>query len=160
MPFVLALQIVNPMPIVEKDGAVREALMGTTTQVLGFDLTTSDLRPNNDGAWVRGGRPRGRGLSGVLLHQGVFLGRSLPVLHHHPEPERPLLLDGLPFEQVRYDLVDTDFEDHRAATADWHKVFGLPPEWPGPDDCFEGINTDAPMPPARFWTPTVTDDTT
>lgn len=160
LPFVLALEIVNPMPIVEKDGAVREALMGTMTQVLGLDLATSGLRRNNDGPWVQGGRPRGRGLSAVLLHQGMFLGQSLPVLHHHPEPERPLPIDGLPFEQVRYDLADIDFEEHQEATADWHTVFDLPLDWPGPDDCFEGINTDAPMPPPRFWSPTATGGTT
>src|SRR3546814_20113511 len=74
------------MPIVEKDGAVRQALMGTMTQVLGLDLTTSGLRQNNDGPWVQGGRPRGRGISAVLLHQGRPLGHSHPVLHHHPEP--------------------------------------------------------------------------
>src|SRR3546814_21165198 len=85
------------MPIVEKDGAVRQALMGTMTQVLGLDLTTSGLRQNNDGPWVQGGRPRGRGLSAVLLHQGSLLGQSLPVLHHHQEPARPPPIQGLPF---------------------------------------------------------------
>src|SRR3546814_4380555 len=91
------------------------------TQVLGLCLTTSGLRQNNDGPWVQGGRPRGRGLSAVLLHQGRLLGQSLPVLHHHPEPARPLLIEGLPFEQIRYDLADPGFEVHEEATADWNK---------------------------------------
>src|SRR3546814_20372468 len=127
------------------------------TQVLGLCLTTSGLRQNNDRPWVQGGRPRGRGLSAVLLHQGRLLGQSLPVLHHHPEPARPLLIEGLPFEQIRYDLADTGFEVHEEATADWNKVFGLPLEWPGPDDCFEGIHTDAPILAPRLWLPTATD---
>src|SRR3546814_14877748 len=80
VPFVLALQIVNPMPIVEKDGAVRQALMGTMTQVLGLDLTTSGLRQNTDGPLVQGGRPRGRGLSAVLLHQARLTAHHRPVL--------------------------------------------------------------------------------
>lgn len=158
MPFVLALQIVNPMPIVSKDGAVREALMGTQTQMLGFDLETTGLRPNSDGPWVQAGKPRGRGLSAVLLHQGMFLGSTLPILHHHPEPLRPLLTEDLPFDQVRYDITDTDVEAHQGAATQWHELFGLPPEWPGPDDPFEGINTDVPMPPPQFWSPNASDD--
>src|SRR3546814_13260516 len=97
------------MPIVEKDGAVRQALMGTMTQVLGLDLTTSGLRQNNDGPWVLGGRPSGRGLSPVLLQPGSLLGHSLTPLHHPPDPARPTPIQGLPFEKHCYDRADTDF---------------------------------------------------
>jgi hypothetical protein len=67
----------------------------------------------------------------------------------------------LPFEQVRYETADAEAEQHLDSSATWHDVFDLNPEWPGPDDPFEGINTDTAMPPPRFWSPTVTDgDTT
>lgn len=158
LPFVLALQIVNPMPIVSEAGAVRNALMGTNALVVGRDSATSGLRPNNDGLWVRGGKPKGAGLSAVLINQGIFLGRSLPVLHHHPLPLHDLPAQDLPFEQVHYDLADSDVEHHMEARSGWHDVFGLTPEWPGPDDPFEGINTDAKMPVPGFWSPSTEHD--
>lgn len=153
LPFVLALQIVNPMPIVPVEGAVRDALMGTKTLVVGHDSATSGVRPNNDGPWLQAGKPRGGGLSAVLINQGMFLGRSLPVLHHHPQPRHDMPTQDLPFEQVHYDLTDSDVEHRHVAQTGWHDVFDLPPEWPGPDDPFEGINTDASIPDPRFWSP-------
>lgn len=137
-PFVLALQIVNSMPITSVDGAVREALMGTQSLLVGHHPETNGPRPNNDGLWVQAGKPRGRGLSAVLLHQGRLLAHPLPVLHHHPEPLRQFLVDDLPFNQVRYDVEDIDVEIHQGPAAEWHEFFGVTPEWPGPEDPFGG----------------------
>lgn len=153
LPFVLALWVVDAMPIVSNDGAVREALMGTKTLVLGYELEPVGLRPNNDGPWVQAGMPRGRGLSALLLHQGTIPGGALPVLHHHPDPLRPFAAGDLPFEQVRYEVDDIDVERHEGDPGVWHKVFDLPAVWPGPEDPFEGINTTGPMPPPEYWSP-------
>jgi hypothetical protein len=153
LPLVLALQVISRLPIVTKDGSVRGALMGTQTQMLGHVLEPRGVRANDDGLWVRGGEPRGRGLSALLLLEGDVLGDGLPVLHHHPDPLRPFEAIDLPFEQVRYEVTDIEVEHHTEATAGWRDLFGLPAEWPGPENSFEGINTVGPRPPPEFWSP-------
>lgn len=130
LPYVLALQIVNAMPITAVEGAVRGALIGTYTEVLGTDLRRTQLRSNNDGAWYRSGTSRGRGLSALLLHQGRYLGGPLPVLHHHPAPHQQFVVADLPLEQVRYAVDDVEFRED--ASKRWHELFDEEPGWPGP----------------------------
>lgn len=148
-PLVVALLVDFPYPIVSKPGVVREALFGMPVTVARGDgqhaLTTA-----NDGVWAAAGTPKRRGVSALLLTQDLWIGRTLPELHHHPSPHRPFDVQGLPFRTVRYDLRGR--EDVTDAGADAHDVFGLPPEWPGPEDPFEGINTANP-PAAGAWDP-------
>ena len=91
-------------------------------------------------------------MSGLLLQQDLWVGGRLPTLHVHPAAHRVFDLAQLPFEHVTYD-VDGSNSTLSQAQINPAELLGLPAGWPGPEDPFEGINTDAALPQPTYWTP-------
>lgn len=148
-PLVVALLVDFPFPIVSKPGVVREALFGMPVTVLGLDGSRS-VTTDQDGVWVVDGKPTRQGVSALLVAQDLWVGRTLPELHHHPAPHRRFDIEDVPFGTVTYDLAG---QEHAVeVSAEGREVFGLPADWPGPEDSFEGVNTPDAPPPAD-WDP-------
>lgn len=148
-PLVLALLVDLGLPILEKDGAVREALFGMPITVVGRS-GGHRVEAANDGVWADAvGKPRHRGVSALLVRENVRFEIALPELHHHPAAHRPLSVTGLPFRTVRYAAEDTLIAEPTASPC---TVFGLPEDWPGPEEWFEGVNTDD-VPQPAMWHP-------
>ena len=104
-PFVVALLIDYPMPILSKEGVVQEALFGTTTVNLGPQWQRLGETNRGDGIWFDGTKFRRTGLSALLVQQGLWPGQQLPTLHVHPGAERPLDA-ALPLDMCRYTFDD------------------------------------------------------
>lgn len=137
-PLVVALLVDFPLPILSKPDVVREALFGMPVTVLGLDGSRSRATAK-DGVWIVEGKPTRQGVSALLVAQDLWVGRTLPELHHHPAPHRRFDIEDMPFRTVTYDLAG---EEHAVEVrAEGHEVFGLPADWPGPENSFEGINT-------------------
>lgn len=152
-PFVVALLIMYPLPILSHPSVVQEALFGTTVMTLGPGLSSTSTASRRDGIWFDGDRFRRRGVSGLLLQQDIWPGEQLPTLHLHPGAERSFTAP-VPLGVCRYEVNGgSALPVHAEASAKPRDVFDLPAEWPGPEDWFEGINNESPLPGPASWTP-------
>lgn len=150
-PLVVAVLLDLGLPILEKRGAVAEALFG---QPIVHATSAGHRRViDNDGVWADAqSRPRRTGVSALLLGENVLRNVALPTLHHHPAARRPFMVDGLPLRTVRYAADHTASATEASATL--RELFGLPRDWPGPEDPFEGVMT-ATAPPPAMWHPEI-----
>lgn len=152
-PFVVALLIIYPLPIVSKADVVQEALFGTTVVTLGQQRQALGESNRGDGIWFDGNQFRGTGVSALLLQEQLWAGQQLPTLHLHPGARRPLPA-RVPLEVCQYKIKDGAVQSRsHPATIRARDLFGLPEDWPGPEDWFEGINNDCPLPGPEYWTP-------
>ncbi|HEV2890471.1 MAG TPA: hypothetical protein VGX28_08850 [Frankiaceae bacterium] len=148
-PLVVAVLLDLGMPILEKHDAVGEALFGQPI----VQATSAGHRRviDDDGVWVDAeGRPRHAGVTALLLRENVAFDPALPTVHHHPFARRPFTVKSLPLRTVRYAAGRIDSVTGATTTA--HELFGLPPDWPGPEDPFEGVMTDT-VPSPAMWHP-------
>jgi hypothetical protein len=100
------------------------------------EVVTRGIRHPN-GFWRGPDGPRNRRVSAVLLGRNVTpwsVTDRAPELWHHPFANHPLDVELIfPTQQLNVNqgrLVKSD------AGMSMHEFFGLPPEWPGPDEAF------------------------
>jgi len=152
-PFVVALLIMYTLPIVSGRGVVEEALFGSTTTHLGPNLRPSATSNRGDGVWFDGVGARRTGVSGVLLQQDLWPGQQAPTLHLHPFAAREFTAP-VSIDVCRYQSDGASFSARlEPASIAPHNLFGLPEHWPGPENWFEGINNDNPLPAPAHWDP-------
>jgi hypothetical protein len=158
-PFVVALLIIYPFPILSKADVVEEALFGTSVVTLGPTLQPLAKSNRGDGIWFDGNRARRTGVSALLMQQDLWPARQLPTLHLHPSADRPFTAP-VPLEIRSYDIADGQAGTHlQQASIEPQELFGVPEEWPGPENWFEGINNDSPLPTPETWTPRIVSST-
>jgi hypothetical protein len=129
MPIVVAVNLISSFG----DRAAEMALFGTYAIQVPLDGSSAGRTiRNQDGFWMRNGKPLGTRVSAVLegrsLHPWMVT-REWPRLWHNPWAARPLTLDA-PFPTG---VGDQDGRvKYRDADTTPASLFGLADDWPGP----------------------------
>jgi len=102
---------------------------------------------SQDGLWLGPGGPQNRRVSAVLTTRRLrpeTITKARPQLWLNPWAKEQLGSD-LPFRQITLD-VDSDEFVREAGPSEVHELFGLPEDWPGPDDPWEKAGGVQPRP--------------
>ena len=135
-PLVFAVLLMSPTFDNED---IEGALLGRTALMLDPDDLDAEgtwIRQRN-GFWMKGGRARGTRVSAVITGSCLLpssVAKTWPWLWPNPWAARPLTVD-LPFPVATASKSgEVSYEDRGDGP---HDIFGLPSEWPGPENRFE-----------------------
>jgi hypothetical protein len=134
--FILALDVPS---LFDTDNSAVEVLYGDLAVEFDADIQTQTRtfrRPN--GAWFAGDRWRQPQVSGVLMLRNLAphsVANRVPTLWHHPSPTHRVSTIAPLFRQARSNETEgkIEFVEPLVTPAEF---FGLPADWPGPDEAF------------------------
>lgn len=133
-PLVLAILLMSHV----NNEEIEQALLGRVAwQFNPADPADGKLIRQRDGFWMNGTRPRGKRVSAVISGTSLMpwsVATTWPRLWPNPWAERPLSV-GLPFPIATADENGAVTYDDRDDGP--FEIFGLPSDWPRPEDRFE-----------------------
>ncbi len=151
IPYVVSFQMASSVPPWTSDvELVEQAFIGDRTSHLSQDGHTERVSTRSNGVFGTKANPHNVGMSAILLRQGGII--ELPTLLHNPNAQIPFDMP-LPFEEVSFTSEKLEYTVMKSQESSANKLFDLSEEWPGPENRFEGINTDSESPKPAFWSP-------